>query len=453
MTELERRMEELEPLLTAALQRVVRIRSVRENDSDAPFGSGPRECLREALKIAGELGFRTHDMQDYCGWAEYGEGEEMAMILGHLDVVPEGEGWDEPPYGAVIRDGKIFGRGTTDDKGPVMAALYALKAVADAGIPLKRRVRLVFGCAEETGSEDMEYYREHGGEIPAFGFTPDAEYPLINGEKGIIIETYEHPLGGDGPARLILFEGGIAANVTPDHARAVVECADGTELPPAERIILARDGARWIVEAEGKAAHGSVPEEGENALGRLALYLARLPLRGADREAITFLAEKIGMEVHGESLGCCLKDELSGYLSNNWGVACMRPGGLSVTLNYRYPVTFGPQDCMPAVHSAFEQAGWNRVAEMHEPKLYTPEDHPLVQTLLKVYREETGDMRPPKCIGGGTYAKALPNIVAFGPVFPGDEVTEHLPNETIRLDRLYRNMRIYAKAIVEMANM
>lgn len=452
--------------MCGALKRLVRIRSVEgAPEPGKPYGEGPAACLEEALRIASELGFSTYNMDGQCGYAEMGEGDGMVAVLGHLDVVPEADGWIHPAYDPVMRDGRMYGRGTIDDKGPVVSALYAMKAVRDAGIPLTRRVRLIFGCNEETGAADMKYYLAHGGEIPEAGFTPDGEYPLINGEKGIINEVYEKPLrGAGGEVRLLSLRGGVAGNVVPDHAEALIEIPGDLELPEAEKItvreILPEDGTRSEltgdrrtvrVEAAGRSAHGSTPEKGENAIGRLFRYLDRLPFGGDAGEAIHFLAEKPGMETGGQAFGCSLEDSVSGRFTFNLGVAEGGRDHIRVRLNYRYPVTFTEQDCGPAVRRTFENAGFHCTYSLHKPKLYVPESAPLVRTLLAVYREATGDLSAPKSIGGGTYAKAIPNIVAFGPIFPGDPVVEHLPDEYIRLDRLVQNTEIYAAAIAALA--
>lgn len=181
----------LRPQMVAALQRLVRRRSVEADPLPGkPFGEEVDACFAEALALCHELGFETTDMDRYIGWCEIGTGDEMVAVLGHLDVVPEGEGWHHPPYAAEIEGGRLYGRGSIDDKGPVVASLFALKAIRDLGIPLNRRVRLLFGLNEETNDRDVLYYKAHGGEIPVLGFTPDGEYPLINGEKGILNESY-----------------------------------------------------------------------------------------------------------------------------------------------------------------------------------------------------------------------------------------------------------------------
>ncbi|MCI8506141.1 MAG: dipeptidase PepV [Lachnospiraceae bacterium] len=452
MNTVSERLEAMELELIGALKRLVTIRSVENTgEGGTPFGIGVQRCLEEALQIGKELGFETVNMDDRVGWCEYGTGEEMIAVLGHLDVVPEADGWEYPPYEARTVGDRIVGRGTVDDKGPLAASLFALKAIRDAGIPLKRRIRILFGTNEETGSEDMEYYLAHGGEIPAAGFTPDGEYPLINGEKGIINETYERTMTQSGDFRLVRLEGGVAANVTPDFAMAQITGPKGYELPKAEKIQVIKNEDGWRVEARGVSAHGSHPEEGENAIGRLAIYLNGLPFEGEAAQALKFLAEKIGMDCFGTNLGAYLKDEISGNMTFNMGVLYGDDTKVGVKLNYRYPVTFEAKDCQPKVQQAFEEAGWVRTEQWHKEKLYVPEDSSLVQSLLKVYREATGDMSAPKSIGGGTYAKAIPNILAFGPIFPGDEVTEHCPNEYITVSRLMENAKIIAGAMIELA--
>ena len=206
-----------------------------------------------------------------------------------------------------------------------------------------------------------------------------------------------------------------------------------------------------LVEAEGVSAHGSTPGEGENAIGRLMLALDTLPFEGDVQKAIHFLAEKIGMETDGTSLGVHLHDDVSGALTLNWGTLHADEEKLSLKLNYRYPVTKSYEDCAPALNSAFAEAGFVLDREVHKAKLYIPEDSELVKTLLNVYKEHTGLEGKAKSIGGGTYAKALPNILAFGPIFPGDEVREHKPDEFLEIPKLMKSAQIIASAMYEMA--
>ncbi|MDO4754147.1 MAG: dipeptidase PepV [Bacillota bacterium] len=453
MSEWSKRIDTMQDELIRTVQRLVRIKSVEDlGGGGKPYGQGVADCLDEALKICEEMGFSTHNMDYHCGWCEYGSGDEMVAVLGHLDVVPEGVGWDLPPYSAERVDDKIFGRGTIDDKGPVAASLIALKAIRDEGIALKRRVRVIFGCNEETGAADMKYYKANGGEIPVMGFTPDGEYPLINGEKGIINETYEKSLS-DGAFRILHAKGVVAGNVTPEYAEACIGApADFTADNLPEKISAEKSGDNWIIKAEGVAVHAQHPQKGENAIGRLMLYLDTLPFEGATKEMIHFIASRIGMDPHGKLIGCHLYDKVSGDTTFNLGVLNIEHNVATVKLNYRYPVEHEYEECQPVVEKAFLDAGWKQIAHLHKPKLYIPEDAKLVQLLLGVYRDHTGDFSAPKAIGGGTYAKAIPNILAFGPLFAGDEVVEHMPNEYVSVKRLIENAKIIADAIVALAN-
>ena len=441
--------------LLACLQQNLRIPSVQgAPEKGAPYGTAVRKSLDHVLEAAAAMGFKTCNVDGHVGWCEYGSGEEMVAVLGHLDVVPAGDGWSFDPWGGEIRDDKIFGRGTMDDKGPSIAALFALEAIRDLGLPLKRRIRLIFGCNEETGAQDVKYYLAQGGEIPVMGFTPDAEYPVIHGEKGIINATCSRSYTQTGPLKLISFQGGTAANVVPNYAKAELSCsralAETIGAMTFEKVTFTLTDTGVLVEARGENAHGSTPWLGENAIGRLILALKELPFGGELASVITFLADRLGMDTIGKAASIHLHDKPSGDLSLNWGVLNADETSMSLVINYRYPVTFCFDDCGPAFSALFEANGFT-VSQTHKEKLYIPTDSQLVKTLLNVYREHTGIDGQPICIGGGTYAKCLPNILAFGPIFPGDEVREHKPDEFMEIPKLMKNAQIIASAMYEMA--
>ena len=396
----------LRPQMVAALQRLVRRRSVEADPLPGkPFGEEVDACFAEALTLCHELGFETTDMDRYIGWCEIGTGDEMVAVLGHLDVVPEGEGWHHPPYAAEIEGGRLYGRGSIDDKGPVVASLFALKAIRDLGIPLNRRVRLLFGLNEETNDRDVLYYKAHGGEIPVLGFTPDGEYPLINGEKGILNGTYTRTLHQTGDYILTRFEGGAASNISPAYAVAEVRCpAEAASKIAAEKVTVTPIEGGIRVEAEGVAVHGSTPELGENAIGRLAMALAQLPFTGETGECLAFLSERLGMETRGESLGLAMRDAVSGDLTMNIGVASFENDALSLTFSVRYPVTLPYELVDPRLKRGFTLGGFTET-----------------------------------------------NIVAFGPIFPGDEVREHKPDEYMETARVIQNAEIIAAAMKALA--
>lgn len=438
------------------LQGCIQIPSVyEEDDSPYPYGQNVQNCLEYVLNLASSMGFEVHNMDNQVGWCEYGEGEEMVAVLGHLDVVPEGDGWSIPPYEGRVMDGCIYGRGSMDDKGPTVAVLYALKAIKESGLPLKRRIRVLFGVNEETGSADMKYYTSHGGEVPVMGFTPDGEYPVINGEKGLINEHYACSYEQTGALRIKEMWGGTAHNIVPDFAWATLICpeelAQKIAAMPAEKITCTRIEGGVKVEAEGVGAHGGTPWEGENAIGRLMGFLHTLPFEGEAATVIGLLAEKIAMEYDGASMGIALHDEVSGGLTMNLGVLRADETSVEVKLNYRYPVTKSLDDCAPIVKKAFEEAGFSLVSGSYKNSLYMPPESTLVKKLMEVYKECTGLDATPKSIGGGTYAKMLPNVLAFGPIFPGDEVREHKPDEFMEIERLMDNANIYAEAMYALA--
>ena len=454
--ELNERILAMQEELLKTLQESIQIPSVQGPATPgAPYGVQIRKSLDHILRKAAELGFRTQNVDGQLGWCEYGEGEEMVAVLGHLDVVPAGDGWSFDPWGGEIQNDRIFGRGTMDDKGPSVAALYALAAIRDAGLPIRRRIRLLWGCNEETGSQDMKYYLANGGEVPKMGFTPDAEYPVINGEKGIINVTFAKQFTQSGKLLVKSIQGGTAANVVPAAAKAELICDESISREILKlsfpKVTFTATESGLLIEAEGISAHGSTPNQGENAIGRLVLAMAQLPFEGEMKEILHFLAEKLGMEYDGKSAGIYLEDAVSGTLTLNWGTLNADENSLSMIINYRYPVTFQYDDCAPAFLQLFADAGFTVSHELHKAKLYVPEDSELIQILLKVYKDYTGISGKPKSIGGGTYAKMLPNIVAFGPIFPGDEVREHKPDEFIEIPKLMKNTQIIAAAMYEMA--
>ena len=441
--------------LLACLQQNLQIPSVKgPAEEGAPYGIHCRRSLDHALEAAAAMGFKTCNVDGHVGWCEYGEGEEMVAVLGHLDVVPAGDGWSFDPWGGQIQGDRIFGRGAMDDKGPTIASLFALEAIRDLGLPLKRRIRVIFGCDEETGSHDVPYYLDHGGEVPVMGFTPDAEYPLINGEKGIINAYCGRDFVQTGDLKLKYFQGGTASNVVPNYAKAELICNSDLAARIAattfEKVTFTVTDTGILAEAAGENAHGSTPWLGENAIGRLVLALNELPFEGELAQVLAFLAEKLGMDTMGKAAGIHLHDEISGDLSFNWGVMKADEGHLDLVINYRYPVTFEYEDCAPVLEALFTSNGFT-VRQIFKEKLYIPADSDLVKTLLKVYKEQTGIDGTPVCIGGGTYAKSLPNILAFGPIFPGDEVREHKPDEFMEIPKLMKNAQIIAAAMYEMA--
>ncbi len=397
----------------------------------APFGRPVRECLDYTLGKADALGLKTRDLDGYCGLidADAGEGSEMLGILCHLDVVPEGTGWDHDPYGAEIVDGKIYARGSLDDKGPAYASMYALKAVQESGLPLKRSVRLILGCNEETNMGCIHHYKEVE-RIPDLSFSPDGEYPITNSEKSILQCTYKANF-----ASQIEMSVGEAANVVPGEASATI--TDG--------------GLQVAIKQIGKIAHASLPWEGENALQKLFLALKDEDLEGMDRVAIDTLCDAFKMEYHGESLGLDKEDE-SGRLTLNVGVIRWNSQGFELTLDLRCPVSLPECFIQERIELALAATGGKIVWWKYKPGYSIPDDSEIVSKLLKVYKARTGDQdAKPKKIGGGTYSRELPNAVSFGPEGYMCEASCHVANEFMGIDQLVMNAKMIADAIIALA--
>ena len=408
------------------------IESVAMTDADEahPYGTGPAKALDYVLALCERLGLRTENRGGRVAWAEIGRGEEIVGILGHLDVVPVGDGWTHDPAGELCGD-RLYGRGAVDDKGPVLAALFAMRELQDARVPLKRRVRLIFGQSEETGGwDDMEYYKAHE-QLPVFGFTPDADFPAIYGEKGILNYELSMPLAATG---LLSVSGGDASNMVPAWARAET---------------AAEDGPRTFL-ASGEAAHASTPEKGSNAISAL---MEQLAAAGVESPLADFYNRHIGREVHGVGLGCGFEDAQSGKLTLNAGLLRTLGDRVVLTLDVRSPVTVAQEQVSRAVEAACAPYGIEVACTESMAPIYMDRDGQVIRAMLDVYRRVTGDASEPTVIGGGTYARAMPGIVAFGPMQPGRVCTEHQADEYILLEDLFQAEEIYREAIERLANL
>lgn len=461
--DLNSRIDNMREDIIKTTQEIVKIRSLEgEPKPGMPFGEEVAKALQCALDSATSLGLKTVNVDGYVGYAEIGEGEEYVAALGHLDIVPEGDGWTYPPYAAEIHDGKIFGRGTIDNKGPIIACLYGLKAIKDANLPLTRKIRVLFGTNEETGSKELHHYLEKE-KPPVAAFTPDANFPIINGEKGItvfnIVKDVE--VKPEGAYVVESIKGGVAANVVPDYAEAILITSDSVNVISKLNNFAEQNGFQMTAEANenkvtiksvGISAHGSTPEFGRNAIMQVVTFLNTLPLgENSISDAIQFLSKYVGMEVFGESFGVALEDVASKKLSFNLGKIIVDQEKIVVTLNLRYPVTKTLEDMMNPFNKTIENSGFRVENFGHQPPLYFSPDHPLVKTLQKVYTEQIGKDAELISIGGGTYAKEMPNTLAFGPVFPGDPDVIHKPNEYIGVEDLIQMTKIYTHALYELA--
>ncbi|WP_218658663.1 dipeptidase PepV, partial [Streptococcus suis] len=446
----------------ADLFDLLRINSERDDsqaDAQHPFGPGPVRALDKFLEIAQRDGYPTKNVDNYAGHFEFGEGDEVLGIFGHLDVVPAGSGWNTDPYEPQIIDGKVFARGSSDDKGPTMACYYGLKIIKELGLPTSKKVRFIVGTDEESGWADMDYYFEHVGlPLPDFGFSPDAEFPIINGEKGNIT-AYLHFVGeNSGAAKLHSFTGGLRENMVPESATAIIsgdladldsKLADFTAAYGLKADAETLENGQVQVTVIGKSAHGSTPEEGVNGATYLAKFLSQFAFDGAAK-AYLDLAGQVLLEDHdAKKLGVAIYDEQMGALSMNAGVFKFdeTSSDNTIALNFRYPKNTNPE----TIKAGLEKLGVEVVSlseHGHTPH-YCPIDDPMVATLLSVYEKHTGLKGHEQVIGGGTFGRLLKRGVAYGAMFPGDVNTMHQANEFIEVEQLYRAAAIYAEAIYE----
>lgn len=448
---LNKKILEMQDEIISKIQDIIKINSIKaEAEADAPYGRGARQALDFALDLGKRLGFKTGSCDNRVGWVEYGEGEEMVGILGHLDVVPLGEGWLYPAFGGEIHDNKLYGRGVLDDKGSVIGAIYALKAIRDLGLPINRRIRVMFGTDEECGSSCVKYYIEKGEEMPTVGFTPDAEYPLIFCEKGTTNVIVGGKIKTKGNIEIISFEGGVAPNVVTPKCRLVVK--GDIIVNEAEGITVTKENDVTTVEAIGLGAHGSTPALGKNAAVMLVNAVKDNDFGGDFQNMLNFILKYLNGEADGKSLGIHYADDETGETTVNLGMLNYDGEKMTFTLDIRYPKNAVPEDVKANILEKTNECGLYIEKLWQVPILYIPKNSEFVEKLMSVYREQTGDNEAqPLAIGGGTYAKAFPNMVAFGPMFPGDPEVIHQPNECADIDKLMKSFQITASAMLELA--
>ncbi len=445
-----RLLDEWKDEYTAVLKKWVSVPSLKAGGHDqAPFGHELRRMLDIAMEDCRFFGLETREYDGYCGEAILGTEKDALAVLAHLDVVPAGDGWETQPFEPVIRDGRMYGRGTGDDKGPALCALFAMRAIREAGIPLKRSIRLILGCDEESGSEDIAYYKTKTV-MPRIGFSPDASFPLINTEKAMIQVRFHAPLAKEG-LQVLEMRTGERVNVIPGLSTCLVE--GGEDIVEAVRAWSEKTGLPATAEktdrgvcltTEGIPGHSAYPEGRRNAIGMMLLLLRDLGVQGPLRK----LADLYGLEHDGASLGIACHDDLSGALTCNMGILHVEQGTVRATLDNRVPVK-ADLDRLESILreklSGFVVDDLHRVEPHHVP----PESE-LVTCLLGAYHDLTGLDPIPESTGGGTYAKELEEGVAFGANFPGDPDLAHQANEYVDLDKMILTAKIYAEALLRL---
>ena len=443
------------------LFELLSVRSILGTDitEETPFGSGPREALDLILSFGERDGYKTKLVENKAGHIEVGEGDEIFGILGHVDVVPVVEAdWISHPFKPEVRDGKIFARGSLDDKGPTMAAYYAVKLLDKLGVKWNKRIRVIIGSDEETGFRCVEAYFKHE-EQPASGFTPDAMFPLVYAEKARA--TFDHKLkfvdeDGNYNYKLVKFNGGQVLNMVIASAKAelVGEVSDIKEkfenFLEQEKLdgeVTVEDTIKLTL--KGKAAHGSTPQYGINGATKLAEFLSTLGLDNNGKNFVDYIVEKLANDPFGEKLGIDYSDNEMGEATYNYGILdydLEKKVGI-VSTDCRHPKKFDLVVRLNGVKVDNIDIEITSTKEAH----YVPKDDELVTTLMDVYRKHTGDTKNDAFVlGGGTYARCLKKGVAFGLLFPGKEDTMHQANEYLEVEDLLLATAIYAEGIYKL---
>ena len=451
-----------ESMLTDAVCRLVAIDSVEgEPAPGAPFGPGPAAALDEALKLAGEWGLATTNHEGYVGTADLNDREDALHILAHLDVVAPGEGWSvTEPFQPVVAQGLLYGRGTDDDKGPLVASLLAMKAVKDLGIPLKANCKCILGTNEESGSGDIAWYFARHPYAPAT-FSPDSGFPVVNTEKGSLRPFFSAswPVQ-QGLPRLRWLHGGIRFNVLPGDASAAVEGIPASDMVSYARDITARTGIKFtyavedgltIVNARGTGSHAAWPEGGNNAITGLVALLCALPLAdGPCKRYLSAINELMPHgDYHGKALGIAQEEPIAGKLTLSFTLLEVSDTGLEGRFDSRVPLCATEENCLHVAKAAFEARGLRFEGTQHAAH-HTPADSDFVQTLLKRYEQYSGLKGECLSTGGGTYVHDIPGGVAFGCTLPGFDSHLHGADERVRVSDLMLSARMFAHIILDL---
>ena len=437
------------------ITRLVAVPSVEGTpEPGAPFGAGPRAALDKALEIAAELGLETYNAEGYIGWAQTGPiagGQKYLATITHTDVVPEGNGWDADPYTVRVRDGWILGRGVSDDKGPGILCLYALKYLKDSGIELKYPVRALLGTNEETNMHDVDYYAAHYP-MPAFCFTPDAEFPVCNGEKGGFNGEIVSPRLENGV--ILDFQGGVARNAVPDRAFCTVRVApDAIECTEGVTKEAGENGAT-VLRGQGKSGHAAMPAGTVNAISLLVDCLLHNHIGTEAEQAYLRVLQKLHAATDGSAVGIAADDGLFDPLTIIGGTIGQEDGVIRQSFDCRYPTNTDPEKMTAALEQVCGTAAHLENLPSRVP-FYIAADSPAIQTLINTYNEVTGEQQTPFTMGGGTYARHFPYAVSFGPehtdvAIPAFAGPMHGANEGAPFEKLIEALKIYILALLRL---
>ncbi|QWT18284.1 Sapep family Mn(2+)-dependent dipeptidase [Collinsella sp. zg1085] len=418
-----------------------------------PFGPGPRKALDAGLDLCKRLGMHAENHEGYVGIADYPGADPTKTIcqIAHLDTVPCGPGWTQDPHVMTRREGYLMGRGTLDDKGPFVVGLYAMRFWHEQGVRFPYTMRMIIGTNEETSLKDVEYYLEHFDQ-PTFLFTPDAEFPVCYGEKGIYQGVFTSGPIVDG--KIIEWHAGEAFNAIPTDAHIIIS-GEVEKLPAAEGLTISQEAPGHVrIAAKGRGGHASQPAGTKNAIGMLVDYLLTNHLVSAGEEQFLTLQKTLIDDYTGAGVGVAAEDELFGKLTIIGGMAWLEDGRLHQSVDSRYPTTFSRAQFEEQLSLAAKRFGASYETDNDTEPFYIDPSGEEIQRLIRVYNEVTGDDRKPFTIGGGTYAREFKNAAAFGPEMPWIKDPDwvgpmHGDDEGVSEELLKKSLKIYILGIRE----
>ena len=420
-----------------------------------PFGPGPHRALLVGLDLCRRLGMAAEDHEGYVGTADYPGADDSKKIcqIAHLDTVPCGPGWSQDPHAMTRREGYLIGRGTLDDKGPFVVGCYAMRYWHERGVEFPYTMRMILGSNEETSLRDVAYYLEHF-EQPTFLMTPDAEFPVCYGEKGIYQGVFTSgPISG---GRIVCWHAGEAFNAIPTDAHVTVR-AELATLPAADGIACTDAGEGLVtIAAKGKGGHASQPAGTVNAIGMLVDYLLGNGLVSADERRFLELQKALIDDWTGAGVGVRASDGLFGDLTIVGGMAWLDDEGrLNQSVDSRYPTTFSRAQFENALSAAAARHGATYATDNDTAPFYIDPNGEEIKRLIAVYNDITGEDRKPFTIGGGTYAREFKNAAAFGPEMPWRRDPDwvgpmHGDDEGVSEELLKTALKIYIVALKEL---
>lgn len=441
------------------LASLIEIPSVEDKEADGkPYGEECAKALDTMLSICKKHGLATKNFDYHAGTAIFkGKNDDIKLdILSHLDVVAAGTGWNTEPFKLTEKDGFIYGRGVADDKGPALASLYACLALSELGFLPENSVKLIFGSAEETGSSDLRYYFKTEKSAPNT-FTPDADFPVYNGEKGRYVPNFSMTTEYESGARVCSFECGNAPNIIPERAKCTILGVDKALIHEKAKELEKELGVQYDfsddeVICHGKSAHASIPDKGKNALTALIKLIVSLPLSDCkSTRAFHSLDNLLSHgDTNGTNAGIFMSEEVSGEITVAFSMLHFDGRHMLGVCDMRLPFCATEENTKAVFEKALSDEGFSLSGDMTKPH-YVENNSTFVQSLLRCYKEVTGENGKTHVMGGGTYVHDIDGGVAFGPVFENIDydVNLHGANECIKISDLFLAATIYAIAILE----